>query len=280
MSGTSDCVTTPNAETDIPVRSVTLPFDQDIPRHWLAGNSSATHFFNSLNLLFPDGERFFVRAVQDSMHAVDDPVLRAQVRGFSGQEGRHAHEHERYFDTLRAQGYPIDRHLDRFRRFIQRSNRWCPAALRLSMTAAAEHYTATLGAVALEDGPIQRAHPTMRKLILWHAIEEIEHKAVAFDVLRQAHPSYALRILGFAIASLTLLGWTLLGLRLLNRHDGVGSREARRLGLLISRENDFRMEHALRAGIKAYLRRDFHPNDRDDLPLARARLIDIGLAAA
>ena len=125
-----------------------------------------------------------------------------------------------------------------------------------------------------------RAHPTMRKLILWHAIEEIEHKAVAFDVLRQAHPSYALRILGFAIAKLDVAGLDAARAAAAQSARRVGSREARRLGLLISRDNDFRMERALRAGIKAYLRRDFHPNDSDDLPLARARLIDIGLAAA
>lgn len=51
---------------EIPVRKIDLPFDDGVPNHWLAGSPFATHFFNDLNLVFPDGERFFIRAVAAS----------------------------------------------------------------------------------------------------------------------------------------------------------------------------------------------------------------------
>ncbi len=263
---------------EILVRDPSLAFDAGIPRHWLAGSAVATHFFNGLNLVFPDGERFFIRAVKDHLGRVEDPELRAQVKGFFGQEGHHAREHERYFELLEAQGYRIEGYLKRFRAFVRFSNRWLPARLRLAMTAGAEHYTATFGGLAFEDAELlAQAHPTIRKLILWHAAEEIEHKAVAFDVLRATHPSWALRVLGLAIATLVLFGWSMAGTRMLLRQDGLSRREiaAQRRGLLKATEG--RGPRRMRAAFLAYLRRDFHPSQVDDLPLARRHLAELGL---
>ena len=264
---------------EIPVRKIELPFDDSVDRHWLAGSPVATHFFNGLNLVFPDGERFFIRAVQDHMHLVHDERLRARVKGFFGQEGWHAHEHERYFDVLEAQGYRVQKFLGRFHRFIAFSNRAFPASLRLAVTAGAEHYTATLGAEALEHPLIDQSHPTMRKLILWHATEELEHKSVAFDVLCATHPSYVLRVVGFFLATLCLLGWTFAGTRMLLRQDGISRKDARSEVLRLRKLTRAKMERAIGRGIREYLRRDFHPDQKDDSALARRGLAAIGEAA-
>src|SRR5687768_10365476 len=75
-----------------------------IPRHWLGGDPVSTHVANGVNLLFPAGERFFVRSVNRYLDQLKDPKLVARVRGFFGQEGRHARAHEDTFETMRAQG--------------------------------------------------------------------------------------------------------------------------------------------------------------------------------
>ena len=197
-----------SSDHDIPLRKPNLEFGASIPRHWMNGNAFATHFFNGLNLVFPDGERFFVKAVHDQLPRITDPVLLRQAKEFAAQEGQHANQHEKYLDCLRAQGYEIDGFLRRFHRFFVWTNRW-PAPLRLAMTAGAEHYTAVLGAGAIEEFDLLAdADPAMRALIVWHATEEVEHKAVAFDVLRATHPSYLLRIAGFVIATIALFGWS------------------------------------------------------------------------
>jgi hypothetical protein len=270
LNGTMD------SNTAIPVRKVNLPFEENIPNHWLDGSPVATHFFNGLNLVFPDGERFFIRAVQDHVDRISDENLKAQIKGFFGQEGWHAHEHERYFDVLREQGYEIDTFLRRFHRFIALSNRFMPAALRLAVTAGAEHYTATLGASALDNPLLEKAHPVMRNLIYWHATEELEHKAVAFEVLRQTHPSYLLRIFGFAVATICLAAWTITGTRMLLRQDRMSRRAAKAEIKRLRQVTNDQMERALSAGIKVYLRRDFHPNQIDDSAVARRGLSAIG----
>ena len=265
-----------SSDHDIPLRKPNLEFDASIARHWMNGNAFATHFFNGLNLVFPDGERFFVKAVHDHLGRITDPVLLRQAKEFAAQEGQHANQHEKYFDCLRAQGYEIDRYLRRFHHFMTWTNRWVPASLRLSMTAGAEHYTAVLGAGAIEEFDLLAdADPTMRKLIIWHATEEVEHKAVAFDVLRATHPSYLLRIAGFVIATIALFGWSFAGTRMLLKQDRITRDDVAAQRKLALARDDGRGLARIRAGIRAYFRRDFHPNEQDHLELARRRLGEV-----
>jgi len=271
----------PAIPREIPIRTPELDFETPIPNHWLAGNAVATHIFNGMNLVFPDGERFFIQAVRDCMAQVEDPELVRQVRAFYGQEACHAREHERYFQTLERQGYQIQPFLRRFRAFIGSSTRFLPAPLRLSLTAGAEHYTATFGAFALEDAMLAEAHPTMRRLILWHATEEIEHKHVAFDVLRATHPSHLLRVSGYALATFDLFAWGLLGARMLIRQDLAAGRltpTTRKQHAADLRERRSYALPWLKERVAAYWRRDFHPCDTDELPLAHRKLAELGIA--
>ncbi len=127
------------------VRRMDFPFSAaEIPRHWLGGSMVGTALANGLNLLFPDGERFFVRSVNHYLPDIEDPALRDRVKRFFGQEGQHAREHERLYEVLRAHGYDIDPILARYRHAayeVLAPN--VPAKLRLSVTAALEHFTAS-----------------------------------------------------------------------------------------------------------------------------------------
>lgn len=252
-------------------RTPRLAFD-DVPRRWWAGGVAATHMANSVNLLFPAGERFFIRSVRHYLDRVS-PELQAQVKGFFGQEGRHANAHERLFDTLRAQGFEIDDILERYE-YIAYGwiERLSPPAVNLACTVALEHFTAIMAATALETNELAEAHPEIRRLLEWHAVEELEHKAVAFDVLKEVNPSYALRVFGILFATMTLSGFWFWSFGRFLRQDGSSFREAmKELGRI---RDSAKTEEEKRAresvitrvfghGIKAYLRRDFHPNDVD-----------------
>lgn len=262
----------------VPVRRPGLSFDR-VPRAWLGGNVFATHMFNGLNFLFPEGERFFIKAVKDRLDRVDDPELVRQARGFFGQEAQHAIEHEQYFDWLEAQGYEIQTFLRRFNFYVRLSNRILPAPLRLSITAAAEHYTATIGAAALVDDKLREIDPTMQQLIVWHACEEVEHKAVAFDVLQATHPSYLLRVIGFFLATATIVGWSAYGTHTLMRQEKMSRRARKRSRSDFDRAQNRDLERHIRRTLLRYFRPDFHPNDIDDLDLARERLAEVGVAA-
>ena len=255
----------------------------DVPRHWAGGSPVATAISNGINLLFPHGERFFVRSVYHFLDELSDPTLLAQVKAFSKQEGHHAHAHDELNAVLRAQGFEIDRFLDRHKRITSWVEKRMPPKLNLAGTAAAEHFTAILAEGAFDKGILDQLHPTMQKLLAWHAAEEIEHKAVAFDVLQQVDPSYALRLAGLAHATLFLSAFWLWGAAMLLRQEKLGWRGFRRQmkGLRDgerARGDGPVITRVFLRGIRQYIRRDFHPSDNHNEHLARTWFAAHGMA--
>jgi uncharacterized protein len=257
--------------TEIRPRKMGFVFDEKIPRHWWGGSPFATHVANGLNLLFPMGERFFVRAVRHFADRVTDPALSEQIKGFVGQEVRHGIEHERFFEILRAQGYSLDTFMRIYEligfRIVERVS---PPKLRLSVTVALEHFTATLARTVFTRDLMASAHPVMGDLFRWHAAEEIEHKAVAFDVLREIDDSYALRMAGLAMGVSLLVPFWFGAAWMLMAQD-LGDVPLR--ALLEDRKRVTQMRQRERrtliAAVRDYMRRDFHPSDEDDAHFAR-----------
>lgn len=257
---------------------------REVPRYWQSGDPVATHLSNALFMLFPAGERFFIRSVRryESRYR-DDPVRMKELRGFYGQEGAHAAVHDEAIRILEEQGYQVRDHLDRFEKvcfeFLEKR---LPDVLALSATAATEHFTALMARNAF-DNPVftEEAHPEMRKFMLWHAAEEIEHKAVAYDVLQDVNPSWLVRAAGMLIAASALVYFWRQGIRTLLRQDGISAREAReRIQALRQRSNHDFMRDVLLKGILEYLRPDFHPWQVDDLHKAESFLASLETSPA
>jgi len=249
-----------------------VPRDLDVdlsrvPRYWNNGNVVATAISNGINMLFPAGERFFVRSVKHFLDQIDDPALRAQIKGFFGQEGRHARAHDQYNDVLRAQGYEIDRFLASYQRITGWLEARVPAKLNLAATAAAEHFTAILAEGAFTLPVFDEIDPTMRQLLAWHAAEEIEHKAVAYDVLQRIDPSYALRITGLVWAAVTLATFWVAGSAMLLRQDRMRLGDTARSLRAIGKRDPF-IRRVFLGGIRQYIRRDFHPSQNANGHLA------------
>lgn len=271
-------------ERTIRVRHPEFPFaDSAIPRWWLYGNPILTHLANGLNLLFPLGEQFFIRSVKHYLDDIEDPALRARVKAFFGQEGRHGHEHHRYNQVLESQGLELQRFLSFYERvaFGMLAPRF-PPNVQLSVTVALEHFTASLAENALTNRFLDGAHPLMARLLRWHAAEEIEHKSVAFDVLKSVDPRYSVRMIGLAIATSQLLGWWAVATATLMAQEDLsaGEREEwkqKAESLRLSNVVESRFQVFKRA-ILDYMRPDFHPDDRDDYHLARQYLESIGEA--
>ena len=238
-----------------------------VPRHWLAGNPAATAISNGINMLFPHGERYFVRSVHHYLDQIDDPELRAQVKAFFKQEGLHASAHDDFNAMLRRQGFAIDRFLDRYKRISSWFEQRLPPKINLAGTAAAEHFTAILADGAFSKGILDALDPTVQQLLAWHAAEEIEHKAVAYDVLQQIDPSYPVRLAGLAYATVMLGAFWIWATTMLLRQEKLGLRETlRQLGAM--RQRDPVIRRVFIRGIRQYIRRDFHPRHNANEHLA------------
>jgi predicted metal-dependent hydrolase len=260
---------------DVPkVRPARFDPAADVPRYWFGGNAGLSHSVNGLNLLFPAGERFFVRSVRAYLGQIDDPELLARVRGFIGQEAQHGRAHEAAFKVLERQGYEVRSFLGWYEWLgYDVIEPLAPPILRLAVTVALEHYTAVMAENALSRDLMEAAHPALRDLLRWHAAEEIEHKSVAFDVLRAVDDRYAVRLAGLALGTFALLMFWTVGTRHLVRQDPWLSRsrlrQDRRDAQAMGANQDF-----WRIGVVSYLRRGFHPDQIDN-----RRLADVWLAA-
>jgi len=179
----------------IPRRELALALDpQIVPRDWYAGDPYTTTFLDALSLLFPEGERFFVDSVKcHRAHATGE--LGQAVAGFIGQEAMHGKAHREFNELLVAHGYTQAPRIERgLRRFLRHVRRTLPRRSQLAVTCALEHFTAILAECLLANDRMRDdMHPSIRGLWLWHALEESEHKAVAFEVYRAANGGYARR---------------------------------------------------------------------------------------
>ena len=158
-----------------------------IRRHYFANSPVMSHMLTALSSTFPIGEQFFVHSVRNVRDKVKDEKLQAQITAFIGQEAMHSKAHAEFNDAWRSDDY----HLDRFQAWLARKNEYVKnlhPKIQLAITCAFEHFTALLGGYILRHPEVLATlDEDAVKLWVWHAIEEIEHRAVAFDVYQAVY---------------------------------------------------------------------------------------------
>jgi predicted metal-dependent hydrolase len=282
----------------VAIRARQVRFDWTAtPLHWV-GDAQTTHTINVLHLLLPAGERWFVELYRQVLPDVTDERQRADVKGFVGQEATHARAHAAVLDHLAAQGIdttPYTRWVAwMFERLLSDrplgvpfpgpiARRW--TRHRLAIVAAIEHVTAALGAWLLAAEGFDRVEPApdpvMLDLLRWHAAEEVEHRAVAFELARDQGSRYPGRLAATAVV-VPVLSWLwVAGTAYLLRHDPTrpgrprmgAYRRAARAGLLPSFGELVRM-------VPRYLRPGHHPLREGSTAAAVAYLAVSPAAAA
>ncbi len=214
-----------------PREKLDFQLSDDIPRFWNGGDPFKTRLFDAMSLTFPIGERYFISSVRNYRDQITDPKLLQEVKDFTRQEAQHGIVHTLFNDLLARQGLKTEwtqRFLDA--KFKWQLKRWS-RSFNLSYTAAAEHLTAMMCSTFMERedivGPFD---PRVRAMYAWHSVEEVEHKAVAFDVLTQvAKAGYFTRIAGLIYFSIEYPIGVMFMMNRMFKEDGFNWRE--RLGL-------------------------------------------------
>jgi len=188
---------------EIEVRDLKFAIGPDVPRYWFRGERAITLFWNSMSVFFPPGERFFIHSVKAHLEHIEDPELLKDAKAFISQEGIHTREHLRYNGMLQAQGFPAKGLERQVGERLERVKSRAPLERQLAITCALEHFTALMADLLLANARLGKGvHPAMLELWRWHAAEENEHKAVAFDVYQAAGGRYRVRaavMLGISI---------------------------------------------------------------------------------
>ncbi|MGE4349208.1 MAG: metal-dependent hydrolase [Candidatus Berkiella sp.] len=189
----------------IEVRRLRFGLSYELPKYWNNGDDVKTYIFNAIALLAPAFERLAITSVLPYRENIQDPVLKQQVQGFIGQESAHGSEFIRMQCLLKNQGYnpkQIEKlNIDRFKALAQKFS----PEMHLSFTLAAEHVTAVISDLLLTEKTwLSGAPKEMAALWRWHAIEEIDHKAVVFDLYKAVGGSYWVRVKGMLLMTFVL----------------------------------------------------------------------------
>ncbi|WP_236734125.1 metal-dependent hydrolase [Mycolicibacter kumamotonensis] len=256
------------------VRRIRFPFGDPVPvnRHFVEGDIVMSHLVALLSGGFPPGEEGFIRSVRRFAGQITDPVLKKRVAGFIGQEAVHGQEHRRLNEKLIEKGYPIVRFLtfgpnSRRNKLWERVQDLLPGYVHLAFTAAAEHYTATVAERLFSD-EMQAipATPEVRNLLNWHALEELEHKSVAFDVYRAVGGPEWIRIGVMAVLYSVMIPFLVTAVLLSIALDPTGWRPIK---VLRQTKAVFTgpLYQGLMRDLRKYLKPGFHPDDIDHTAL-------------
>ncbi|MBK8630546.1 MAG: metal-dependent hydrolase [Sphingomonadales bacterium] len=237
-------------------------------RWWAGGDPIATAFYNALSVTFPKGEAMFIDAVKAHRDGVP-PKLAEEIKAFTAQEIMHTREHVAFNRRIVEAGYDtsrLDAHVDQVMDFV----RTRPQIMNLNATMALEHYTAILAEQFLNDpDAFKGADPELADMWKWHAIEEIEHKGVAFDTWLHATKDWSrfkrwrAKSLMMLVVSLNFWIHRYIGILDLLRQDGITGVKAhgKLIWFLLGTPGVLRK---LFIPWAAYFLPGFHPWNRDD----------------
>jgi uncharacterized protein len=266
----------------LPIRKLMIDLSQGFERHWFkradgSGDAFRTAYLNALSMSFPAGEQLFIDSVKRVLPKLPDDAahasMRETIRDFCAQEATHRHIHAQFNAQLEKQGF-INHLEPRIWARFKRDEHINPMH-HLGVTVAYEHYTAVLSDVLLRsEAATQHMIPEMRQVWRWHALEETEHKAVAFDLYQALGGSYGWRIRYFVYVSIL---FTMDNLRqTVNNlwHDGTLFKPSTWFSA-----TQFFLGRPSKGGgwiwltarpLLDFFRRDFHPNQHNNHDLAQS----------
>lgn len=174
-----------NVQNQIIRRDIRIPYSPDQEySFYYEDNPVVTALFVILSAMFPPGEMFFIECIRSVRDQVTAPKLQQDIKLFIAQESLHSREHKSLNQYLSAYKYPEVFEIEKRTKERLDILRQLPIVDQLAATVVMEHCTATLARLLLTDRLIQsKTKQETRNLWEWHALEELEHKSVAFDVL-------------------------------------------------------------------------------------------------
>ncbi|MBD3644121.1 MAG: metal-dependent hydrolase [Alcanivorax sp.] len=224
LIGTVRTVASKTPKNMIPkVRRPQFAFSEanDMPRYWWDNDPAKTLLLAALSASFPPGERFFIDSVRHYQDQITDPELKKAIKGFIGQEAHHSREHELMNGFLQERGVDLARLEREILGFMNLLRKHLSPERQLAHTVAVEHFTALMAEeFLLKYDALEQMDPRIAPIWAWHAIEESEHKAVAFDVYKAIGGSEFTRVTEMMIVSVLFPVFSAVHLVQLMKEDG------------------------------------------------------------
>jgi len=215
------------------VRKVQFTYPDALAPHWNARRPEWSQVVNASSLLMPYLEPFLIEAIREAIPRIGDDALREEAKAYLGQEAHHYKQHRRFNDLLLAHGYERVREYEATLAADYATLRTRPLGFRLAYAAGFETMALAIGHMLVRHRVhfFQDADPSVSSLVLWHFVEEVEHKRAAFDVYGAVVGSYGERLRGLAYAMWHTLRRTRQAYVMLLEHDGLWGRLRTRIAM-------------------------------------------------
>ncbi len=213
--------------TPLTVRRVQFEYPGDLKAHWHPQRPEWSQLVNASSLLMPYLEPYLIASVRAALPLIKDPAVAEEARGYIGQEANHFRQHRRFNDLLLQQGYEALRGYEQqLERDYARFNREHDLQFHLGYAAGFETMALAVGHMLIKHRRVlfEGADPTVSSLVLWHFVEELEHKTAAYNVYQAIYggsvSGYAYRVWALAGTAVHTLGRTAQAFMQLQRIDG------------------------------------------------------------
>lgn len=191
-------------DTKLALRNIKFDFRQNRKKYWYDNNPVKTLYANTITASIPYGEKFIFLSVRLLLKDLKDKSFRKKVWQFSQQEANHSREHLRLYRQLVKPFYPRLKLNKRGLYKVSQGIAWLVGRkIHFSTIAAIEHFTATTSEMYLLHPELFNGMEEQFHLLwLWHFVEEVEHRAISFDILTHIRSGYVHRIIGFFLGSI------------------------------------------------------------------------------
>lgn len=172
-------------------RKIDFRFDDDIPFDWNPGNTGVGNVVNYASMIAPAFEKYFIRVTRQALPMIKSPEVLANAKEFCAQEGTHARHHNahmgmliRKYSGLEAAQKKVAASYDRI---FEERNLEFHAAYMINL----EDWFGPVALLAIDhrDALFGAGDPRISSFMLWHLIEEFEHRSSAHAIYHELVPS-------------------------------------------------------------------------------------------
>lgn len=192
------------------IRRIQFEYPDDLPVHWHPDKLEWSQVVNACSLLMPYLEPFLIDSVRQAQPLMEDPALQEEAKAYIGQEANHYRQHRNFNEIVINQGYEELRQYEQlltedYERFRKRDLRF-----RLAYTAGFETMALAIGHMLVNHRRFffEGADPAVSSLVLWHFVEELEHKTSAFYIYQYLYGGSVTGYLYRAYRLITTIGHT------------------------------------------------------------------------
>jgi predicted metal-dependent hydrolase len=216
------------------VRRIGFRFPASLGGIWNRQRPAFSHIVNAGSLAMPYLEPYLIDTMRQARAKLTDPALIADIDLYIGQEAAHYRQHQQFNKRLAELGYAsVPRMEAVLKADYQRFARERSFAFNLAYAEGFEAMALAIGhmLVADRDYLFRDGEAAVGSLILWHFVEEIEHKSATYDIFAALDGRYIWRIYGLLYATIHIMARTRQGYAAMMAEDGLWANWRQRLAL-------------------------------------------------